>query len=268
MTSMKPSITAYILAKNEEPNIGKCLASLEPCGIPVVLLDSGSIDRTREIASSFTFCQIKGYNYTDHARAYNEITTANETAFALILDADMEMPPLLWTELLRLATQTDWDVIRAPVRFYVEGHPLHWGSLYPPKPILFRTGKAYFVPRGHGEALVAGVRARTTRAYLVHNDLKPYEAYLLSQVRYGRNLAKRRAAGQISLKDRIRSGSAIMALVYPFVSLILRGGILSGRLGIMYALDRAIAVLVQYRVVLASKLAQDRKQSPGQSTTS
>ncbi len=52
-------IRAYILAKNEEANIGKCLASLEPCGIPVVLLDSGSTDRTKEIAKAFGFCEVQ-----------------------------------------------------------------------------------------------------------------------------------------------------------------------------------------------------------------
>lgn len=252
-------IRAYILAKNEEANIGKCLASLEPCGIPVVLLDSGSTDRTKEIAKAFGFCEVRSYAYVDHATAYNTITTADEDSSALILDADMEMTPPLWAELTLLTTRADWDVVRAPVRFCVDGQPLRHGSLCPPKPILFRSGKAYFVPRGHGEALTPGLRVHTTRSRLVHNDLKPYEAYLLSQVRYGRNLAARSAAGQASMKDRLRSSSPLLALVYPLVSLVLRGGLLAGRLGLMYALDRAIAVLVQYRVVLAST-CQGRNQ--------
>lgn len=258
----KPRIHAYILAKNEEPNIRKCLASLEPCGIPVVLLDSGSTDRTREIAQGFPFCEVKSYAYVDHATAYNAITSGADNPYALILDADMEITPGLWSELTFLTTRNDWDVVRAPVRFHVEGHPLSYGSLCPPKPIFFRRGKAYFVPRGHGEALSRGSRVRTTRSRLAHNDLKPYEAYLLSQVRYGRNLAARSAAGQASIKDRLRASTPLMAVVYPLVSLVFRGGLFAGRLGLMYALDRAIAVLVQYRVVLASKVSQIKSETP------
>lgn len=254
-------IMAYILAKNEEANIEKCLQSLAPCGIPVVLLDSGSTDKTTDIAKRFSFCEVKSYHYVDHATAYNTITTSVESVCALILDADMEMTPALWAELAVLVKELDWEVVCAPIRFYLEGLPLRWGSLCPPKPIMFECGKAYFVPRGHGEALRPGLRVRITRAHLSHNDLKPYEAYLLSQVRYGRNLAARTATGQASWKDRIRSGSAVMALIYPFVSLVVRGGLLAGRLGLMYALDRAIAVLVQYRVVLASKLRETTTRS-------
>lgn len=259
---MEPGIVAYILAKNEERNIGKCLASLEPCGIPVVLLDSGSTDRTKEIAECFSFCEIKSYTYSDHATAYNSITSNADTTFVLILDADMEITPSLWAELEFLMAQETWDVVQSPVCLYVEGRPLNYGSLCPPKAILFRSGKPYFIPRGHGEVLVSGLRIRTARAPLIHNDLKPYEAYLLSQVRYGRNLAARCAAGHTSLKDRLRATSPLMALVYPLVSLVFRGGVFAGRLGLIYALDRAIAVLVQYRVVLASKLSHDQNK-PG-----
>ena len=55
-----------------------------------------------------------------------------------------------------LAAGAETQVIRAPVQMYAEGQPLRFGSLYPPKPIAFRTGKEYFVAVGHGEALVGG----------------------------------------------------------------------------------------------------------------
>ncbi|MBC7351524.1 MAG: glycosyltransferase family 2 protein [Thermogutta sp.] len=266
---MKPSITAYILAKNEEPNIGKCLASLEPCGIPVVLLDSGSIDRTKEIAGGFDFCQIQSFLFTSHTDAWNTITgrwhTGNE--YALILDADMEITPELWCEIVQALDGLP-QVVLAPVMMYVEGRPLVHGSLYPPKAIVFRGGDEYFIASGHCSRLKPRLGCYYAQNKLIHNDLKPYSAYLLSQVRYGRLLYQRYEQGCVSFKDRLRATTPLMAFIHPFASLVLRGGILSGRLGIIYALDRAIAVLVQYRVVLASKLAQDRKQSPGQSTTS
>jgi glycosyltransferase involved in cell wall biosynthesis len=251
-----PNIKAYVLTKDEESNIRKCLTCLRACQIPVVVLDSGSTDRTVEIAGTFEFCTIVPHRYVDHATTYNTLTRSADADYVLILDADMEVSPSLWEELVVLADKDDWDVVRAPVQMYLEGRPLRFGSLYPPKAIFFRTGTEYFIPKGHGETLRNGLRVRTTRACLIHNDLKPYEMFLLSQVRYGRNLAKRLATGRVSLKDRLRAATPLMGLLYAFISLVVRMGVLAGRLGLIYALDRMIAVFVQYRVVLASKLKE------------
>ena len=78
-------------------------------------------------------------------------------------------------------------------------------------------------------------------------------AYPLSQIRYGELLHERYCKGDVSLKDRLRANSPLMAIAFPFVPLLLRGGVLAGRLGLIYSLDRAIAALVQYRVVLARR---------------
>lgn len=258
-------LTAYILAKNEEPNIAKCLRSLEPCGIPVVVLDSGSTDRTREIAAKFTFCEVRHYDYVDHATAYNSLTSQTESSAAcMILDADMEISQTLWRELSSHLERDYWEVIKAPILMYMAGKPLSRGSLCPPKAFVFRGGREYFVPRGHGEELRSNIRIQELRNRIVHNDLKPYSEYLLSQIRYGKNLARRIRTGQASLKDRLRANSPIMAFVYPIVSLLIYGGVLCGRLGMLYALDRTIAVLVQWRVVLAERLHQEEEEHKSQ----
>lgn len=46
----KVPVTVLIAARNEEANMGKCLASLAPAK-SVVVVDSGSVDRTAEIAA-------------------------------------------------------------------------------------------------------------------------------------------------------------------------------------------------------------------------
>ncbi len=129
--------------------------------------------------------------------------------------------------------------------------------MYPPKAILFRGGATYFLPKGHCSRLRKGLKRIVTKELLIHNDLKPYSEYLLSQVRYGNLLFRRFTTGEISFKDWLRATTPLMALVFPVVSLFLRGGILAGRMGILYALDRAIAALIQYRVVLSSRMSED-----------
>lgn len=47
-------ISVCLIAKNEEKNIERCLSSLQPYGFEIVLVDTGSLDRTKELASKYT----------------------------------------------------------------------------------------------------------------------------------------------------------------------------------------------------------------------
>lgn len=46
-------ISVCIIAKNEETRIEKCLSSIKPCGFEIVVVDTGSDDRTKEIAAKY-----------------------------------------------------------------------------------------------------------------------------------------------------------------------------------------------------------------------
>lgn len=46
-------ISVCIIAKNEEARIEQCLASVMPCGFEIVVVDTGSADRTKEIAAKY-----------------------------------------------------------------------------------------------------------------------------------------------------------------------------------------------------------------------
>ena len=134
-----PRIRFYVLCKDEAENIGKCIAALRQAGVPVTLFDSGSSDDTCTIAARERVDVVR-YTYIDHCHAYNEITTATDTPFCGILDADMEVSPELVVEVLALLESA--DVVTCPIRMYVDGLPLPHGSLCPPKAGLFRAGRA------------------------------------------------------------------------------------------------------------------------------
>lgn len=46
-------ISVCIIAKNEESRIEQCLSSVKPCGFEIVVVDTGSTDRTKEIAGKY-----------------------------------------------------------------------------------------------------------------------------------------------------------------------------------------------------------------------
>ena len=49
----KLPISVCIIAKNEESRIEQCLSSVKPCGFEIVVVDTGSTDRTKEIAGKY-----------------------------------------------------------------------------------------------------------------------------------------------------------------------------------------------------------------------
>ncbi len=51
-TDLAPTLALVVIALNEEANIGRCLASASGLARQIVVVDSGSTDRTREIAEA------------------------------------------------------------------------------------------------------------------------------------------------------------------------------------------------------------------------
>ena len=47
-------ISTVIIAKNEEKDLERCLQSIAPVSDEIVFVDTGSTDRTKDIAASYT----------------------------------------------------------------------------------------------------------------------------------------------------------------------------------------------------------------------
>ena len=63
-------LTAIVLTKNEEKNLPDCLQSLRGFASRVVVVDSGSADRTVEIARAHG-ADVLVHAFTSHARQFN-----------------------------------------------------------------------------------------------------------------------------------------------------------------------------------------------------
>lgn len=247
-------LAVFILAKNEAANIGRSLEALAATGWPVTVLDSGSTDETAEIVAQYPFATLQPYIYTDHHDAYNAVTTSLGAAHpsAIILDADMVLTPALIAEVQALPHPV--PVARAPVIFCIEGQPLKRASLYPPKPFLFSTGQAWFIRSGHAERIKDGVPIKQLTGAIRHDDRKPFASFLAGQARYSQSFVQRLASGEASSRDRLRARWPLMIFAVPFVSLILKRGLLDGRPGLVYALDKLIAEAIMHRQALAARL--------------
>ena len=245
-------MSIFVLAKNEEANIGPCLDALRYWNCKICVLDSGSSDATHQIVQRYTNIELRHHNYQNHCETYNTLTTTTQgnVRYVMILDADMSVTDELRGEIIEELERPNqhWDVLRAPVRMFVDGQPLSFGSMYPPKPFLFRAGKTYFEPVGHGERLFRSTRVMQLKNRIIHNDRKDYSAFLASQYRYATGLHARVWTNELSSLDAIRVRNPLIALAAPLYSLFVKGGVFAGRLGWKYALDRLIAECIMFRV--------------------
>jgi len=93
-------ITAIIIARNEECNIAKAIASLK--GFPEILvMDSGSTDRTVEIARSLG-ATVHQTDWPGYAKQRKRAITKAGNEWILFLDADESLDRALKQELLTM----------------------------------------------------------------------------------------------------------------------------------------------------------------------
>ena len=97
-----PPISVCIIAKNEEEVIARCLKSVAPYGFEMIVVDTGSTDRTKEIAAAhgakvFDFPWIN-----DFAAARNHAASLATNNWILALDCDEYITQIRPLEILSL----------------------------------------------------------------------------------------------------------------------------------------------------------------------
>lgn len=92
-------ISVCIIAKNEEKNIERCLKSLKPYPFEIVVADTGSSDRTKEIAYQYTEHVYDFVWCDDFAAAKNFAISKASHAYVMVLDSDEYIESLDFREL-------------------------------------------------------------------------------------------------------------------------------------------------------------------------
>lgn len=94
-------LTATIITLNEERNIERCIVSLLPVADEIIVLDSFSSDKTKEICESYEvrFEQRKWEGYAETKNYLNSLASGD---FILSVDADEALDEELQQEVLRI----------------------------------------------------------------------------------------------------------------------------------------------------------------------
>jgi glycosyltransferase involved in cell wall biosynthesis len=247
-------VTPVILTYNEEPNIGATLESLA-WAPRVVVVDSGSTDRTEEIAREYRNVSWFVRRFTDHASQWKFAVheTGIETEYVLALDADMQPSARFCEELATFIRTGQFAGAWISFEYRALGQTL-LGSIYPAQIRLFRPHEVRIDQPGHTQVFSVHGPLYRFRSKFIHEDRKPLSRWLESQMAYASLEAHRiRTAQKNTLRDLLRR-AGISPAVYGAYAYIKAGGPLRGRAARAYAHERLI-----FETILARLLAQTTK---------
>ena len=134
-----PRLSVCLIAKNEEQFLAQCLKSVRGFASQIVVVDTGSTDRTVEIAREFG-AETYSFAWCDDFSAARNAALEHATGdWILMLDADEEMPAMQHTKLL--ADMNNPNVIAFRLPLVNAGQEAEGRSFIPR---LFRNAPAVF----------------------------------------------------------------------------------------------------------------------------
>jgi glycosyltransferase involved in cell wall biosynthesis len=238
------TLSAVIITLNEEANLARTLKSVAWAD-EIVVLDSGSTDRTREIAESF-HAKVFVETWKGFAAQKNSALQKAAGDWILSLDADEEVESALAHEIRdALAGKPVAAGFWIPRKNFFLGRRIRHGGFYPdPKLRLFRRGAGAFEARlVHEDVRVQGPTARL-KNHLLHHAYPTLESYLEHMNRYSS------LGAEMSVTARPAGFSFVDIVIRPrltfFYNYVLRGGFLDGREGLLLHLYHANYVSWKY----------------------
>lgn len=236
-------ISAFVITLNEERDIGRALKSLSFCG-EILVIDSGSTDKTIEIAKSCGARVIERPwpGYVEQKRFGLEQCSGD---WVLNIDADEEVSDELRAEIISAVSSTEdiagWELSR--VVFYL-GKWWRKGGWYPEYRLrlLKRSKASWGGDNPHERAIVSG---RTSR---LKGELRHYTYDNMTH--HVRSLNNFAAAAAQSMHRKGKKFSVFSLIVHPparFIKFFLiKKGFLEGFPGLLVAFFETGYVFLKY----------------------
>lgn len=249
-------ITPVILTWNEELNIARTLSRLF-WARDIVVVDSGSTDRTLDIVSADPRVRVFRRDFDSHAGQWGFAVceTGVATDWILRLDADYQVTEELIAELRSMTPTVDTAAFRIGFDYAIFGVELRT-SLYPPNTILMRRGCFEVYDKGHTEAWRITGKVVDLTATVIHDDRKSASYFISAQSRYMTREIEALERAPEGAKAWLRRHPPLMPLAIFLYTYFGKGLFLDGRSGLYYAIQRLVAESILSLLVLEKKLSK------------
>ncbi|MCQ2814963.1 MAG: glycosyltransferase family 2 protein [Bacilli bacterium] len=273
---MKTGITCIILTKNEENNIENCIKSIINIAERIVVVDSGSTDKTIDIAKKYN-CDIYFHEFVSYAHQQNWAldNTSITTKWVYRIDADEVVTPALEKEILdNIQLHSNDDITGFVMKFkiFFLGKLLKHAGNYPfLNLVIWKYGHGRFSERYMGEhVILSDGKSITLKNYCEHHDCKSIDSFISKHNWYatrevidfyernGLNETKTNLYENAKKTQKLRDGFYykmpyfFRAKMYYIYRYIIKLGFLDGKAGKAYCWLQAY----WYRFVVDTKLLE------------
>lgn len=238
------TLSVVIITFNEETNLPRTLASVTWAD-EIIVVDSGSTDRTVEIAKSYG-AKVWVEPWKGFATQKNSALEKASCEWILSLDADEEATPELKYDVENIiCDQSPKDGYFIPRRNLFLGRFIRHGGFYPDAKLrLFRRGTARFEDRlVHEDAQLSGVAGELTND-LIHHAYSTLSSYIEHMDRYSS------LGAEMAVQKGKRGFSFVNIVLRPIFTFLynyfFRLGFLDGREGFLLHLYHSVYVSWKY----------------------
>ncbi len=227
-----------IVAQDEERTIGRVIESAKPIADEIILVDSGSTDRTMAIAEELGAVCVH-QDWLGYAAQKNYAIGLAKGDWILSLDADEVLTPDLVQEIAELMkndSRSEFDGYLIPRVLYIGEQAIRHGGFFPDAQLrLIQKGKGEFNNRMVHEAIKVQGPVRQLRHCMLHYAYRNISEFTEAMEKYAR-LSAREYASHKKFGWRCHP---LNELVHPFWTFLYRyfarGGILDGAIGLKLA---------------------------------
>jgi len=250
------NLSVVIITFNEEANIARTLASVQPLVADgkgeVIVVDSGSTDRTVDIAKSFG-AKVFIEEWKGFAVQKNSAIDKAIGNWTLSLDADEEVPDGLSKEIQEICRGPAEDGFGSEDGYWIKrenkflGRSLRHGGFWPdPKLRMFRRGMGRVENRSVHETFQVTGRLGALYHPLIHHSYPTLSDYIEHMNRYS-SLGAEMVLAKSNGKVRFSVSNIVLRPLFTFLyNYFSRLGFLDGREGLLLHLYHAVYVSWKY----------------------
>lgn len=240
---MKNNLTVIILTKNEEKTIRQVIQNAQKCADNILIVDSGSTDKTVEFAESCRTKVVYRAWDNDFAAQRNFALQHVTTLWVLYLDADEFLDEQLISNIENVLTKNEEKQYSMLRRIHAFGFKYEHGIFKPDEVIrMFRTDSVHWDGKVH-ERPVCDMPKERLKGYIEHYTYENWQDWWDKAGKYTSIWAE----DAFNRGKKTSIGSAFFHAVYGFIrAYIFECGIVDGWSGLYSSLLHFIYTMMKY----------------------